>query len=583
MLCNDCGKPVEEGQEFCPECLAARQAACADDTPSEQVVSDSESIPAQETAPVKKEKRRLIAVLAAAALTVIAAVVLALNWYNWFYAPQAHLIQAETAALRQIFQAMHREIPAPALDTDHTSRTVTLELSEDATTALSKMVSGPGPRLDLDWLHSIVLQTNVDESELLTQTELAVGLNDTRIISLQVIGDVANNIGYLRVPEMSDTYLRTGLGSVDVYSLFQTPTVDAAALQALMDKLPDADEMTRIANKYLSLFFSQPDTVKRTTETVTIEGISQTMTVLTVTMDATQFRDACIAVLEAAQEDMQLKQIVGVFLECIQQMYGQDSAAAVYAGIPTAEEVWKQIPATIAQYKNMPTSTQPALTYRVYVDSQNNVYGRSFAAPKDNESWSFLCLGNANHFAVEFRQDNAYEKLTVTGSGNLETSSFRMCIDGQPVACVDVLSLDMAAMQQGELMGTFRIYPSEEFWNEMKTGLQGSPIAELWGDTMPEIQLVYSSACMEMTLQAGQKMIARVTTELKEKEAEQVSIPTDAMDANDPRFDATVDLEGVWENLRAAGMPQEYVDALRQQWEAMLTAMQGPVQGDLAA
>ena len=37
------------------------------------------------------------------------------------------------------------------------------------------------------------------------------------------------------------------------------------------------------------------------------------------------------------------------------------------------------------------------------------------------------------------------------------------------------------------------------------------------------------------------------------------------------------------EMLAAAGLSQEYVDALRQQWEAMLTAMQGPVQGTLAA
>lgn len=580
MLCNNCGKPVEDGQELCPECLAAQQAAAPQEeapaeqsVPMEETTPAAESAPIAESAPVKKGKGGLIAILAAAAVVVIAAIVLALNWSNWFPTPQQYLIKVESAALSEGFQAVHAASStqqAAPIDKNHASTTMRVELGENIMAVLSLALSQDGTPVDMSWMENILLQVDTNNNKDRSQVDVGIGLNATKILTLRMIVDMQTNMLYAGIPEATDSYLY-GYTEADLTSIMsnsvRAPILDEETQNQIMAKLPDAETSTQLVNKYLTVAFADLQTVERSAETVTVNEISQEMTVLTVTLNESQCRDISVAILQTLQNDDRMKQMAEAYLLVAQEVCKQNPAYAdMLDEIPTADELWAQIPEEIAKLQAEEVTTDKNLTYRVYVDENDKICGRLLQLPtEETVLLSYMTAKDGENFSMEavLKTDS---EIRIIGNGTAQNSVFTLTADEREVMVLEVSELDMQAFAKGELYGSFKLKLGKDLWNDLKDAMDQQALAVL---AVPSLQTTITREQQEYSLYVGGMMLFKVTAEIQPLEATDIKIPL----SPNVQYFAHLWLEGmefdtILENLEKAGVPQEYVDALLYMLEA---------------
>ena len=390
---------------------------------------------------------------------------------------------------------------------------------------------------------------------------LSLGLNGTPVLSADVILDTENYKAYMQLPQLNDKALSVGVEDlgIDKAQVEDVLTRGQELREELAEILPDEEAFENLVRRYTQLALSKLENVERTKETLSVGGLSQKFTVLQTNVNEQLANDITLALLTEARNDQELWAFINSLDLLAKVEEGAESAELL-----SYEEYVAFIDEGIASCQEKSVSTDNLITIKTYVDSRHNICGRSFIAPEGEELLRFLTVTQGNDWAYDMQVEGT---AVLTGSGTrngkIFAGTYRMG-QGTAVMTIEVENFDLLALNEGKLLGTFRLRPGMELLEELAESLEISAITDA-GDWMLEIKTTKETA--DFTIYNGQDMFLSLGVTASLKELEPLALPADALTATDmtalQTWLAELDLEGLLEALKAAGVPEDYLSLLQ--------------------
>lgn len=226
------------------------------------------------------------------------------------------------------------------------------------------------------------------------EMKCGLAMEKKNVISADLIVDMAEEAVYLAVPELSKTYIGVDVSEIPDISYYMD-TLDNSteymdALKAILAKLPEEKQVKDLTAKYLEIALKSIDDVNmKKGKTLKAEGVSESCTLLEVTLDADTLQNVIENVAEQLENDSE---------EVYE--YFQDACSEL------ADE---------AQY----ISFDEELVMSLYVDGKGVIRGRSF---EFNDGWSNYTVeilnphkGGKIGFKAAVTVDN--QEFSIAGSG----------------------------------------------------------------------------------------------------------------------------------------------------------------------
>jgi len=186
-------------------------------------------------------------------------------------------------------------------------------------------------------------------------------VNDFKIITLDVLQDLENDIMYMVIPELSKAYLKISANSLGNTKLFTTKNV----IDFFTSDKISASQLNRLLKKYANIAISQIKDVSAMDYYTSAGNIGDNQTMYTVKIDKKQYLAMAENVLKTARLDEDLKNLLVSLNVCTKEQFVQKIDTAL-------KSVAQQKKAAASKNENL-------LTMEVWVDSQGNVTGREFA------------------------------------------------------------------------------------------------------------------------------------------------------------------------------------------------------------
>lgn len=478
MFCRYCGNPSET--PVCPTCAAAQaQDAQPVVAPEEtQVVTPEVTQPvmpepvavaqpvdvqpvapeypqpmqiaqpeyAQPDPPKKKSKKglwiSLVAVVAAVGVAVFA------FWptlSHLFQSPEDYLKDVTTDSLSSYTDSIANLYGTlikgePLSDDYNTASTkVSLELNDGLAGMLATALQSEGINLTADKLKSISVSCSVTMEDDLIQVNANVGLSGQEALGITAAVDMQNSVAYLSVPRLSQQALKLDLkqafgidlANLNLLGLFATGSWSQsyATFTSLQDALPSEDAFQTMLDGYLEAALEQITQVEKTSEDVTVDGHTQNQTALVATIDEATTWKIGKAVLQHAQNDETLKEILLSVENAIATNYGQ--SLGLY------NQLMAELPELIAEMDQEILTTQAnpnnSLQFKLYVDG-DDVLGYQVAA----QGMTLFAMNNVEVNGTHYFQLTAPATGMVaplfsgsyTESGDTKTGEITMTVEG---------------------------------------------------------------------------------------------------------------------------------------------------------
>lgn len=572
MFCQNCGKPTEGDQVLCPDCAAEKTREFHEATPTqqEQPIADTfelNTATPQSPAPSKK-KIGLIAGIAALAVVLAALIGIVLNldsikalYSRNALSPAEYLQEVENKAFDE-YTAELSQVYSQYLETFSTQHTagqanIGVTLGDKVLSLAEMALQAQGMEMELDWLQDISLATQFNTQDDTYQANIGLGLGDNHLVSVDLIFDMANAMLYLAAPELSSTYLSGDFSDTlpaDEMTTIMKQTTDA--MRDLAAAMPTEAELTGMLNSYVKLVLSQIQNVEKKTESITVNGITQEVVVLTAKVTSAEITDIAEKILAQAKTDATLKKIICAFsdyVNTVSTMNGLDETLDLYQEFSDAL-------AEITLSKD-DVSEEDYLLLDVYVDMQSNLRGHRLTVYSDGVAEELpiyiLSVVEDGITHTEIALGSAYITGESTEQKDVLQGSYSLSVEDQAVMTVELKDVT-------ETSGTIRLIPSEEILNmllaenELVSVLNGNIALEVSVDTQNELPAFAVRILADTELLIG----LRVSSALSNSTA--ITVPTDTLDLTDEnnliQWLTTLDFTQVMDNMEKANVPQELME-----------------------
>lgn len=621
MFCRKCGKFLEGDASLCAACAAAEQPQ----TPPSQYTDPNASTqqppyygqgqegqyaqPVQqapvenpgyvfdlnsyEEPPKKKGKGKIAVIGAVAAVLVVGIVALVLNWSNLFgkknySTPQEQLAYVEQQALNEVTGTVSDLYGSLFANTDKTDAAAEIDmhllLGEDLLSTLEMSLSQSGVDADLSWLADILLEVNTNVNNNWMDLDLGIGLGTTPVLSLEMIYDLENLNFWMGLPGLSNQYLYvdtaelSGMGD----SYLEEVQAQAAMLTGLTEALPSDEAINQLLNKYIGLVLSGIKTVETSTETKEVDGLKQELTVLTATITDEDLLNIAISVLETAQNDADLKQVIDSFGDYYNAVYEiqMQSYNEYYGDTYEAVDLYSEFSTTVAEgleaLKAQLSECDPETNYLTlvdYVNGSDEIVGRSVAISTAPENvLSYLTVSEKGQWAFAANLAG----VTVTGSGTDENGklngSYLLNLYDSELLELELVDIDTAKLDEGKLLGKLQLYPTAALIEDVM-GMDSSVSAFVLGGGMA-LELSCEEELVSVNVISDNAVVLGLTMAAQEVASTAIEAPSgtalNAANATDEQMTAWLaswNVEQLVSNLKAAGVPAEYADLVGQYFQ----------------
>ena len=431
-----------------------------------------------------------------------------------------------------------------------------LTLGDKVLGSLKSELAAGGYDMDASFLRKISLTVGSAQEKGISGAELKLGLGGTHIISANMMMDQSSGVMYFALPEVSDRYLK-----VDMYAnMGQAGLANGAYEQyeemmaSLAEALPSAETVTALLEKYLELALDQIQAVDKTTETMTVNGVSQELTALTMTITEQDALNIAKKLMQTAKDDPQLLAI----LENLDGKLGE-LAAELGGGYESglAADYQQEIDAMMAELEQVIVSEDGAnLEIKTYTNGKHQVVGRCIAIG-DEELFKYLFVESNTAFAME-----AYaEAFVVTGNGTISNGNYNGKFtlaetDSGEKGTIELRNYNPAKNKNGKTDLEIRLIPEttmpEEFYAMGYTG-----------QASLGLRVVDNSITISMLSDEETIVAMQLSAQAKNYD---LSVPSNAIDASNQTelltWLYTIKTDKVMDNLKKAGVPMEMVEQL---------------------
>ena len=437
---------------------------------------------------------------------------------------------------------------------------LTLTFGEDLRDMLEQAIFG-GDIGDMSFLSKINLSVDASIKDQVEKVQMSVGLNGQKIVTLNMLMNMADYIMYVAAPELNDGWIKFDAGEMsggNVPNVITGGVMSSAQLTELANALPDAETLTKVLDRYLKLVLAELDNVEQTNTKLELYGLEQECTQLTLKIYEADALAIVKAVLNAAKDDADLKKIIEDVAKAIEDLAGEDIGAdGAYIDFKEA------ITDMLADLNEITeTDTESPIQLDTYVDKNHNIIGMKVSMPDygDRGMVYYYSIAEGDKFAVEFAipndtQNTGEDDFKLSGTGTKKdgktNGTYTITFEGKDYLTLKVEDLTAES-------GTLTLTPTETMVYEL--GLNALPFKKL------AVQIKLAGDGIELNVLSEGKLLAGLALKASESAGPNLSEPSNATDALDSAamqsWAEKLDLTKVLDNLEKAGVPSELIDAV---------------------
>lgn len=560
MFCGNCGKPIPEGQTTCQFCNPPAQQPAEPDF--------TLAVPAEGSRPSKFSKKTLMIVVA---IVVAAAVLLAafnfagiIRFFKRSFAePAVYLQDVEKAHVADFAEDLATGYDK-ALETyspkgSSTSGNLTLKVNEQLLSLLSNVLGRSDLSMELDWIKSISLSPEVSLYENTMRYNIGLALNNIHLATISVVMDMDNGQMLVGVPELSDRYLSME-ADADTIDTLATGLQAIRALSAeMLEVFPSGQQLEDLINRYFAIVAEGLEDVEKSTETKEVDGLKQSLLVMTVKLSQKDLLKIASNLLQEAKDDDTLKQIIEAYSAYM------DETAANGSQYPIRYEDFSEaLDEGIAELDAMIDEAESGrfLTIETYLDSKDNVAGRSVTVSMDGEKIKahYITVTQGSKYAFEAEMDT----LEITGEGKIKggkrTGSYVLTVDGEEYGTLEIENYYRD--KDGIISGTFRLIPEEGLYDMLD--LDADMLSMLG---QPALSLSTDGSSATVSISINDKEMVSLSLSAESALPSPIAIP-DSVSADDSaaasQWLSGLDMESLLAKLQKAGVPEEYTQLIEQ-------------------
>ena len=489
MFCPNCGKRLEEEGAFCPFCgkplaetpvqevpvapvqevpVAPVQTAPVAEPMQEAVAQpvvgsvpeQNPDVPAEgsDAAPITPARRRkgLKKILAACGCLVLVALVLvAVFQWNWIKGTAIKTFGSDTDyfAYVQRNALLDGSGSFTQMYGDFLNAESEMSYESDLTVKAGPLLSALAPslNLDLDGLSEVKMTSKISVDGEKSEYRIGLFCGEEELATVHVIFDGENEVIYCGLPGLVDSYVSLELPRVSSDDVEDAISVLLSDLEELAARLPSDEALQKLIEKYLDIILDNIDGVTSETRTITVEGVSQKVTVLTLEVDTDLLSKIFKAVLTEARNDTVICDIIS---KATDGLLTDDT--------DPVESYRTAIDDLLSQMKEAPSENKVLFTFSEYVGSDHSCVGFSTGDAV------LLMPVDGDKFALSLEVSG---REILAGSGTVKndayTGSFRMTDGESALITFDVEDLDLSRMEDGFAKGKMRVWlPVEVFGTE---------------------------------------------------------------------------------------------------------------------
>ena len=600
MFCVKCGTKLDDGAKFCPNCGAAQAPSAPASAPAAAPVqptvgpaqphrsSTSRQQPVYEApvrqavytepapaAPPKKKKKHvglvifLIIILAIAAGAFLMKDKIASYALRSFAPAEKYYQHVEKQSISELSANASEAYDTWVLankDADNMTSEGGMEIKlGSAGRDLLMGVVGPtlqqlNPEEDLAWLQSLSIEGGRITQGDLTSMQLRLTLNGTKLITLDLSADPANDKAYLAIPELKADYLEMplsqlismggGSGIMQFVGMAGSLlSADNKQMAESLRSMPDKATVAKLIDKYLNLILDCAEEVEKDTEDLTAGGITMEVTALELTADGPTLAKALENVYTEMKKDNDIKAIV----VNTSNARGEDGNAAY-------EEFLKDLDEKLGDLDRVRQGDGFEMT--VYTDASGEVVGREVHAADFTYVLKFPEQGDK--FGLELLLGEDTEGLHLTGkgtrSGDKLTGELDMESNGSYLGILALDGLDKEQMKKGVFTGAIEIRPSDAMLDT-----DSATASSLLRNLVLRIEMdtARNKGSVSFNIISDGNLLLSLGSRAESKSGGRVSPASGTdMEAWSADLSSTDFLNTLVDSLKSAGVPEAYTSML---------------------
>ena len=562
MFCPNCGKENPSGSPVCPSCGYRMGPVTAP--------------PADQGTQRKKGKKGFVIALVCVALVLLAGgVFAALNFslcanlfHRSFSSPEKYYQYVETrnaAAFGRGLSGVLGGLKKADYDPKNLrfGSTVEFRLEDGARDLLNDAMESTDDDSDinLSWLKSLTLETELSRLNELLNTSLAVKLNNKEIAAADGTMELGKELVWLRVRQISDAYMELDASGV----LAELERETGLSFREWVDRISgvspaelDAEQVQKVMERYLAMVTEELDSVQKDRDRLTVQNVAGTYTTLTVTVRERDVQALAEKLASALRKDRDVREI----LESVGTAMGR---ADLYDSFLDEMQELEKGAENIQLEDN--------IVMKLWVDLRGNIRARSLKSG-DTELF-YAALMKNGRCGLELRASAPSEDICLRGNGKVNgktlTGEFTLEYNGKEYAYLELGKADLTALLQGKLSAEMELTLLRDFYLAM--GMEAGRARSLEKLSM-EFGVEADRTQYEahaVLVGSGDDAYATLdfTGELEQAESVRPvsgAIPPDAWIGG-----ITEDvIVAYMDDLRAAGIPDEIVDSVQETAVIML-------------
>ena len=167
---------------------------------------------------------------------------------------------------------------------------------------------------DVSWLNNASVTINSSFKDNKEGGSMALLVNDSQVCTLDFYFDPDTEDMYMKVPELSDKYMKVNLKETEDDETLEASTEGLSdsvkLLNNMTEAMPEASVVESLLNKYGTILIDNVKSTDGTSDTLTAGDVSQDCTVYEGTLDSEAAVRTLTAVLETAKSDKEIEAIL---------------------------------------------------------------------------------------------------------------------------------------------------------------------------------------------------------------------------------------------------------------------------------
>ena len=491
MICSKCGTTIRKDSVFCHKCgsrvvqdaeevIRSAESEAAEDAVSgtaqvQTAMQSAEKTPEQtqgvrpaadeydeyfkydEEEPKKKKKGLIIGAVIAVAAICIVCFCCSNTFKRTFYKPENYYKYVEKKNAKDKIRLVtgwydSGNLLVPGGGSVGFEDTMSLKMSDDILDDASEALGVygiTGYDQDLSWLQDISISGKTTMYDNLTGRNTSVNIGADTVFTLNTVGDQDSNKMYVRIPELSDSYIGFDVSKLDnlteiVQNYTDTPVTVGSGMYdyvSMSKSLPEAYKLSRIMTKYSDIFFDNMNNVTKSgKQKLEMGGVAEKCYCLTVDFDYKDMKSLGRQFREELSSDDDVKEAYINLME---------------ADGKNGEESWNDLVDELYVLEDI-LGELAGSSMNVYVDTCGHIIAREFIPAESDAVVRYGRTINGRTFGAQFVVNvDGDDIVALRGSGKKAgqnyAGDFKLSLAGSEPVGVTLDSFDYAAFRKQKI------------------------------------------------------------------------------------------------------------------------------------